>query len=77
MLSIDEFDKMSRAEKLTALRALDDEEAGMSSRPSQKEVRAYQAEGRTPPAAGPGPFRRRVSSLLTDMSSIVADSPRS
>ncbi|WP_019931041.1 hypothetical protein [Nocardia sp. BMG111209] len=76
MLSIDEFDKLSRAEKLTALRRLDDQESGMASRPSPKEIQAYRDEGRTPPAAGSGPFRTPLSSLQTDLSPLVVDSPR-
>ncbi|MFD3507621.1 hypothetical protein [Nocardia sp. NPDC058666] len=73
MLSVEEFDALSRAEKFTAMRLEDDHDFGMPSVPSQKEIDAYLAEGKTPPEPGPGPFRARLSSLQTDISSHVED----
>jgi len=71
MLSVEEFDALSRAEMLTYARQLDDEYMGMPSLPSEKELQAYRDEGKTPPDPGPGPFRVRRSALHSEFTTII------
>jgi hypothetical protein len=67
--SIEQFNALSRAEKLTYWRLLADQDEGMPSRPSRREAQAYLDEGKTPPVPGPGPYR----TMYTSMGSPIAE----
>lgn len=72
-LTDEQFDALSRAERFTYMRLVDDELCGTSSRPTQVEIDAYLKESKTPPEPGPGPFRKLVPVWEANTYPVVVD----